>query len=115
MNTSFKNSLHNETPETVVTYQCSICGKKHESVVNRAECEMNCYKKQEEDKRLAAVKKKQEEQVARKKEVDKAMAHANELKAKYIKDYGSYVYICDVDDIPEERVITFSDFFRMLP
>lgn len=109
---SFKNSLNNETAETKVTFQCSICGKKHASVVNRAECELKCYKKQEEEKRLAAAKKKQAEHAARKKEVDEAIAHAEELKNKYIQDYGAYtrVHTCNADDLDK-----LFDVFRRMP
>ena len=96
-------------------YKCAICDTIHELLEDRIACEMKCFKAQEEEKRLAAEKKKQEEQVARKKEVDEAVAHAEELKKKYIKDYGSYVRAstCRADELDE--VLSFADFFRMLP
>lgn len=114
MNNSFKNSLNNETQNenkwcARLAYKCGICGKEHESVKDRAECELKCFKKQEETKRLAAEMKKKEEQSARKKEVDDAIDYACKLKEKYIEDYGGYVRFYDTD------LDSIVDFLRMLP
>ena len=117
MSTNFKKALNNDKAEwrTRLAYKCGICGAEFESVADRANCELKCFKAQEEEKRLAAAKKKQEEQAARKKEVDEAIAHADELKRKYIKDYGAYVRVstCHADELDE--ALSFADFFRMLP
>lgn len=90
-----------------LAYKCAICDKEYDNVKDRVECELACLKKQEEEKRLAAEKKKKEEKIARKKEVDEALAYAYKLKDEYIKDYGSYVYTCDVDDLD------FTDLFDL--
>ena len=123
MNTSFRESLtsNNKSAESTsnvewrarLAYKCGICGKEHDSIKDRAECELKCHKQKLEAEKLAAAKKKQEEQAARKKEVDEAVARAEELKSKYIKDYGAYVRTCHIDDI--EDVWSFADLLRMLP
>lgn len=91
-----------------LAYKCGICGREYDSIKDRAACELVCLQQQEEEQRIAAEKKKKEEQIARKKEVDEAMARANELKARYIEDYGCYVYTCDADDLE------LYDFFDLL-
>lgn len=116
MNNSFKNSLNNETQNenkwrARLAYKCGICGKEHDSIKGRAECELICLKKQEEEKRLAAEKKKKEEQSARKKEVDEAIAHACQLREQYAKDYGRHVYTCENPD----ELISVLDLFSRLP
>ncbi len=52
--------------------------------VNKAE--------QEQAEKVAAEKKKRDERERREKEVDEAFTHAYELRAAYLKDYGSYAY-----------------------
>lgn len=113
MNNSFKNSLNNESAEwrARLAYKCAICGKEFDNIQDRAKCELTCLKKQEEDKKLAAEKKKKEEHDARKKEVDEAVARAEELKRKYIQDYGVYVRTCHVDDLDE--LVSFADLLRV--
>lgn len=117
MNNSFKNSLNNESAEwrARLAYKCAICGKEFDNIQDRAKCELACLKKQEEKKRLAAEKKKKEEQAARIKEVDEALAHAYKLKDQYIKDYGSYVYTCDADDLDLTDLFDLFKFARRLP
>lgn len=40
-------------------FKCSICNKEYENVMDRANCELACAKKQEEDaKKVAAAKKR---------------------------------------------------------
>lgn len=95
-----------------LAYKCAICGKEFDDVKERTECELACLKKQEEEKRLAAEKKKKEEQTARKKEVDEAIAHANKLYRKYIKDYGVY-YTYSINDILGERIDDFFDWLNV--
>ena len=117
MNNSFKNSLNNESAEwrARLAYKCAICGKEFDNIQDRAKCELACLKKQEEEKRIAAEKKKKEEQVTRKKEVDEALAHAYKLKDQYIKDYGSYAYTCDADDLDFTDLFDLLKFARRLP
>lgn len=47
---------------------------------------------QEHAEKLTAEKKKQDERENREKEVDAAFTLAYELRAAFLKDYGSYVY-----------------------
>lgn len=125
MNTSFKDSLtqNNRSAESTsnaewrarLAYKCGFCGKEYNSIKDRAECEIKCFKKKEEEERLAAEKKKMEEQAIRKAEVDEAIARAEELKNKYVEDYGTYVRVrtCHVDEIDD--LFSYIDLFNRLP
>jgi hypothetical protein len=91
---NFKNSLHDEaaTANTAFKpmYKCGVCGTIHESIADRAHCELLCVAKEEEAAKKAAEEKKKAEQAARKKELDTALAKAEELLNKYVEDYGFY-------------------------
>ena len=83
-------------------YKCCICGKIYDSITERAQCELACVKKQEEEVKKAAELKKREEYNTRRAEVDKAFDHAYELRDKFLKDYDSYTYhkaFTDVDRV----------------
>lgn len=84
-------------------FKCGICGKEYFNVHDRANCELNCYKKQQEEAKRAAEVKKLAEKAARKKEVDDALDKAMQLRNAYIKDYGCYVY--DNNDVHNESNI----------
>ena len=120
MNNSFKNSLNNNEQNinkwcARLAYKCGICDKEHDSIQKRAECELSCLRKKEEEERLAAEKKRVEEQRARKAEVDKAVDKANELIDKYVEDYGVYRYDGIFSMIDEDEYMSLRDFMRMLP
>lgn len=85
---------------TKQVFKCGICGKEYFDVQDRANCELNCYKKQQEEAKKAAEAKKLAEKAARKKEVDDALDKAMQLRNAYIKDYGCYVY--DNNDVHNE-------------
>lgn len=92
---------------TKQVFKCGICGKEYFNVQDRANCELNCYKKQQEEAKKAAEVKKLAEKTARKKEVDDALDKADgaldkamQLRNAYIKDYGCYVY--DNNDVHNE-------------
>ena len=85
---------------TKQVFKCGICGKEYSNVQDRANCELNCYKKQQEEAKKAAEAKKLAEKAARKKEVDDALDKAIRLRNAYIKDYGCYVY--DNNDVHNE-------------
>lgn len=71
-------------------YKCGICGEIYESISERAQCELNCLKKQEEEAKKIAAAKKKEEQEARWAEVEMVRKHYNELYGAYMKDYEPY-------------------------
>ena len=73
-------------------YKCAICGTVYNSVHDRANCEIDCIKKQKEEENKAAEAKKKAEKDARCTEVSKALDDAYKLVNDYIKDYGSYQY-----------------------
>lgn len=73
-------------------YKCGICGKEHFSVIERANCEIECVKKKEEENRQAEIRKKEAEYKQRKEEVDNAFNTAYTLREKFVADYGSYKY-----------------------
>lgn len=73
-------------------YKCGICGAEYSSVPDRANCEIECTKKEEEAARKAEEEKKAAEQKARKEEVDTALEHLHNLVTAYVEDYGYYHY-----------------------
>jgi hypothetical protein len=73
-------------------FKCSICGKIYDKPIDRAKCEIDCTKKQEEDAKRLLEEKKKAEQKARHAEVTKAIDDAYKLLDKYMKDYGTYHY-----------------------
>jgi hypothetical protein len=90
----------NETKKFI----CSLCGKAHDSVIDRANCELTCARRQAEEAKKAAETKKKEEQATRKAAVDKARAEYLKLKQAYIKDYGVYeIPVTFVSDEEEYR------------
>ena len=74
------------------TYKCGVCGKEHDSVLNRAKCEIECTEKAELEAKKAAEAKKKEEQKVRKAEVDAAFKNLHKLVTAYVEDYGYYNY-----------------------
>ena len=73
-------------------FKCSICGKTYDKAIDRAKCEIECTKKQEDDAKKLAEEAKKIEQERRKNEVDAAIEDARKLKDAYIKDYGYYEF-----------------------
>lgn len=73
-------------------YKCAICEKIFEDVLSRANCELECIKRVEEEARKAEEAKKKEEQNIRKAEVDAAVSIAFDLMDKYIEDFGNYEF-----------------------
>ena len=78
--------------KTNYKYVCAICDTPHSSIQDRANCEMACLKKLQEEERKAAEAKKKAEKAARKTEVDEALKKFSKLAEAYAKDYGSYEY-----------------------
>lgn len=76
----------------MATYKCEICNKEYNDVVARAQCELACAKRVEEEAKKAAEAKKKEEHASRLAEVEEAINHAAELLNEYAKDYGAYSY-----------------------
>lgn len=73
-------------------YKCGICGTEYSTIVERAKCEMACYKEKEEEAKKLAESKKKVEKDARQLEIDKAIENVNNLIEKFIEDYSSYQY-----------------------
>ncbi len=73
-------------------YKCGVCGTEHQSIIDRARCEIACTEKAEEEARKIEETKKKEEQKVRKAEVDTAFEHLHKLITAYVKDYGHYEY-----------------------
>lgn len=110
---NFKNSLHSENKAAFKPmYKCGVCDKVYDSILDRAKCEIECSRREEEAAKKAAEEKKKLEKATRKKELDDAIARAEELLNNYVKDYGSYNRKSDekitLDDM-------FYDFFKFLP
>ena len=73
-------------------YRCALCNTLYTDVLSRAKCEIACAEKKAEEERKAAEAKKQAEYDDRKAAVDAAFDLAYDLKAKFLMDYGSYIY-----------------------
>ena len=73
-------------------YRCEICGKAYDSISERANCELACFTKIQEEEKAAAKAKMQAEKEARQQEVSAALDNAYALVGKYVEDYGSFVY-----------------------
>ena len=95
-------------------YKCAICGKIHDELKARINCESACLKKQEEEAKKAADLKKQQEHDARKADTDAKVKAAIEAINLYTKDYGFYTYDGDMShmlhaDFPYAKL--FHHFF----
>lgn len=73
-------------------YYCAVCGKEYTSIVERANCELVCAKRVEEEAKKSAEAKKKAEQKERKAKLDAVYEEFNKLREEYIKDYGCYIY-----------------------
>lgn len=73
-------------------YKCGICGNEFSTVYERANCEIACMKKQQEDERKAIEEKRAAEQKMRKEAVDESIKRTIKLHRDYINDYGYYEY-----------------------
>lgn len=73
-------------------YKCALCEEVYDSVQARANCEMACLKKQQEEERKATEAKKKAEKDARHAEVIEALKTASNLLGAYEEDYGPFEY-----------------------
>ena len=73
-------------------YKCGICGTEYSSVLERAQCEIACTERAEEEAKKVAEAKRKEEQTMRKEAVDEAFENLHKLVSEYVKDYGYYEY-----------------------
>ena len=89
-------------------YVCGVCGKSHETIEERAECELSCVKKIKEEERKAAEAKKKAEKETRQQEVTAALDNAFALMNKFTEDYGTYKYN---GKIKEDLNMANMDFF----
>ena len=80
------------------TYKCGICGSEYNNVIERANCEIECVKKEEEAAKKAEEKKKAAEMTMRKEAVDEAFENLHRLITEFVKDYGHYEYGDGGDD-----------------
>lgn len=102
-----------ENKETFKTYKCAICNKEHSTIIERAKCEQECFKKLELEKEKALKEKKKKEQEGRKAELDAAVKYAYELYNKYLEDYGSYDFEFSGEKVSSPFVGTFTNPFRL--
>ena len=80
------------------TYKCGICGKEYNNIPERANCEIECVKKAEEEARRAEEERVAAQKAMRKKVVDEAFENLHKLVTEYVKDYGHYEYSDGGDD-----------------
>ncbi len=102
-----------ENKETFKTYKCAICNKEHSTIIERAKCEQECFKKVELEKEKALREKRRKEQEGRKAELDAAIKYAYELYDKYLEDYDSYDFELDEEKVSNPYDNTFANPFRL--
>jgi hypothetical protein len=84
-------------------YKCAICDSIYETVTERMKCEAACIEKAEQEAAKLAEEKKKLEKDVRKAEVELAIKTAYELMQKYIDDYGSYEFFCDLSNLNDKN------------
>lgn len=80
-------------------YKCGICGTEHDSVLKRANCELSCTKKQQEEEKKIQETKLQQEREKRYMEVVEAQKKADELRKKYVEDYCGFTSTTTYSDL----------------
>lgn len=85
-------------------YRCAICGKSYDTIEERSACETKCLSDRAEAERKRKEEELRKTKENRKKEVDMAWDHYNELRNEYLKDYGSYSIVRDYSDYPIGRL-----------
>ena len=71
-------------------FKCSVCNKEYSNALDRAHCELTCFKRKEEEAKKAAELKKQEEQDASNARVTKLINEAYAALTEHIDKYGEY-------------------------
>ena len=85
--------------DNTTEYKCAICGTSHEDIQSRANCELACFIKQQEEEKAAAKAKKQAEKNERFTEASAALDNALTLVNKCVEDYGTFTYIGKLKDL----------------
>ena len=80
-------------------YRCEICGKAYDSISERANCELACFTKIQEEAKAAAEAKYQKEKDGRFAEASAALDNALALVNKCVEDYGSFKYTGTIKDM----------------
>ena len=91
-------------------FKCSVCGQEYDNAMNRAHCELNCIRKQEEEAKKAAELKKQEERAASNANVTKLINEAYAALTAHIDLYGEYEHENDDED-DMSNMIKFLHYF----
>lgn len=73
-------------------YKCAICDKTYETIEERSNCERKCLIDEQVKAKKAEEERVAKERETRYKEVCEAINKANDLKEKYLEDYGCFVY-----------------------
>ena len=73
-------------------YCCALCGTEHESIEERAKCELECVTRVKAAEAKAKEEEKKAAKDARQQEVTAALDNSFSLVNKFIEDYGSYEY-----------------------
>lgn len=80
-------------------YKCGVCGAVYDSIEDRAACERECLKKQEEEKKKAEEAMRIANREKRTSELHDALKHLKELVRDFNNDYGTN-YAISVELIP---------------
>ena len=103
----------NETkkPNEANQWKCSICGSAFKTIKERANCELICSSKLEEEMKKAVEAQKKEEQKNDKMAVDHAYEEFFKLRDAYVEKYGSYIYRSTTT---KERETGWDDMMRYI-
>lgn len=88
-------------------YVCGICGTSHESIEERASCELSCVKKIKEEEKKAAEAKKKAEKDADFAETSAAIDNAYAMINKCVEKHGEFTYSGKLKDSKEPVVNYF--------
>lgn len=97
-------------------YKCAFCDSVYENIEERMNCERKCLIDQQTKAKKEAEEQKAKERDARYKEVCEALNKANELRQKYLEDYGCFVCETDIDFVYDNDIRDFvRKFWYQLP
>ena len=70
-------------------YMCAVCGKEHESILARAQCEEKCVAAAEKAIKEKQLEKLLEQRKESEQEIHAALSDINEMVAKHFEKYHS--------------------------
>ena len=72
-----------------VKYVCAICGKEHEHIEERIQCETKCLEERKEAEKKRERDDFNKRYVASRDAVENSLAEANEMIHEHLKEFGA--------------------------